>query len=188
MQWLKRGNASSRPDAEIVRRVLKGASDDYAELVRRHQDALYRHARGMGLDHDTALDIVQDSLVKAFTRLSECNDPAHFRAWVFRITRNYCLDYVKNVRRLTLPMSDVPEAENISFDAGDVDMQNTLRAALDSLSPSLREAFLLKFDADYTYDEVAEMTESSPSAVKMRVHRARESLRDFLVENGVYAA
>ena len=188
MRWFKRSTAAALSDADIVRNVLRGASDDYAELVRRHQDALYRHARGMGLDHDTALDIVQDSFVKAYTRLSECNDPAHFRAWVFRITRNYCLDYVKNVRRLTLPLSDVPQAENITFEGRDVEMQNTLRAALDTLPPALREAFLLKFDADYTYDEVAEMTEASPSAVKMRVHRAREALRDFLVDNGVYAA
>lgn len=175
-------------DAEIVRKVLKGAKQHYAELVRRHQDALYRHARGMGLDHDTALDIVQDSFVKAYTRLNDCSDPAHFRAWVFRITRNYCLDYLKNVRRLTIPLSAVANAENFAADDPDLEMRNTMRAALESLSPSLREAFLLKFDAEYTYDEVAELTDASPSAVKMRVHRAREALRDFLIQNGVYAA
>jgi DNA-directed RNA polymerase specialized sigma24 family protein len=52
----------------------------------------------------------------------------------------------------------------------------------------LREAFLLKHDAGYTYEEVAVLTDSSPSAVKMRVHRARETLRDFLIEEGVNAA
>ena len=48
--------------------------------------------------------------------------------------------------------------------------------------------FLLKHDAGYTYDEVAELTDASPSAVKMRVHRARESLREFLIRQGVSAA
>jgi hypothetical protein len=61
----------------------------------------------------------------------------------------------------------------------------TLRAALDRLPNALRQAFLLKHDAGYTYEEVAEITESSPSAVKMRVHRAREALRAFLIEQGV---
>ena len=188
MRLFKRPATPEMSDADIVRSVLKGAKNDYAELVRRHQQCLYRHARGMGLDHDTALDIVQDSFVKAFTRLGECKDPAHFRAWIFRITRNYCLDYLKNIRRLSVPLSALPGAENIPASSNDLEMGSTMRAALDSLSPSLREAFLLKFDADYTYDEVAELTDASPSAVKMRVHRAREALREFLIENGVYAA
>ena len=61
----------------------------------------------------------------------------------------------------------------------------TLRAALEQLPQALREAFLLKHDAGYTYEEIAELTEASPSAVKMRVHRARDALRAFLIEQGV---
>jgi RNA polymerase sigma factor (sigma-70 family) len=187
MRLLKR-NLKTRDDADIVRSVLQGARNDYAELVRRHQDALYRHARGMGLDHDAAVDIVQDSFVKAFAHLSDCKEPAHFKAWVFRITRNYCLDYLKNVRRLTVPLSEVENVAANAETAADIDRRATLREALESLPPAMREAFLLKFDADYTYDEVAELTDASPSAVKMRVHRAREALREFLIQSGVYAA
>ena len=186
MLWRQRVSALS--DADIVHRVLRGDRDDYAELVRRHQEVLYRHARGMDIDHDTALDLVQDSFIKAFTRLSDCQDPAHFRAWVFRIMRNVCLDYLKNIRRLSVPLSTMPHADEIPADLQDAEMCATLREALASLPVSLREAFLLKHDANYTYEEVAEITNASPSAVKMRVHRAREALRDFLVENGVHAA
>ena len=188
MRWLDRRRVQSMSDAEIVQRTLSGAKDDYAELVRRHQDVLYRHARGMGLDHDTALDIVQDSFVKAYTRLRECHDPARFRAWAFRITRNLCLDYLKSVRRLSIPLSTVPGADNIAAVTEDLEMSSTLREALLRLPVALREAFLLKHDAEYTYEEVADMTDASPSAVKMRVHRAREALREFLIENGVHAA
>lgn len=188
MLWLKRKQAGPVSDADIVRRVLAGERDDYAELVRRHQEILYRHARGMDIDHDTALDLVQDSFIKAFARLADCKDPAHFRAWVFRIMRNACLDHLKNVRRLSVPLSALPDADAIPADSGDAEMSATLREALASLPVSLREAFLLKHDANYTYEEVAELTDATPSAVKMRVHRAREALRDFLVQNGVHAA
>jgi RNA polymerase sigma-70 factor, ECF subfamily len=68
------------------------------------------------------------------------------------------------------------------------ELELTMRAALDRLPAPMREAFLLKHDAGYTYDEVAEMTDATPSAVKMRVHRARETLRDFLTQQGVTAA
>jgi hypothetical protein len=65
------------------------------------------------------------------------------------------------------------------------EMTLTLRTALERLPQALREAFLLKHDAGYTYEEVAEITEATPSAVKMRVHRAREALRAFLIAEGV---
>lgn len=176
-------------DAVLVRRVLDGQRDAYTDLVRRHQDVIYRHLRGMGLDHDTALDIAQDSFVRAYDRLAECRDQAHFRAWLFRIARNLCLDYLKNVRRAMVPFSDVEGSESLEDGRVDTtDLELTMRAALERLPPALREAFLLKHDAGYTYDEVAEMTDASPSAVKMRVHRARETLREFLTSEGVTAA
>lgn len=176
-------------DAALVRRVLDGHREAYADLVRRHQEVIYRHLRGMRLDHDTALDIAQDAFVRAYDRIAECRDHVHFRAWLFRIARNLCLDYLKNVRRATVPLSAVEGSESIQDGRADTtDLDLTLRAALERLPVSLREAFLLKHDAGYTYDEVAEMTDASPSAVKMRVHRARETLRDFLTSEGVTAA
>jgi RNA polymerase sigma-70 factor, ECF subfamily len=178
----------SLSDAELIERIRCGDRNAYAPLVDRHQTLLYRHAMGMGVDHDTSLDLVQDAFVKAYTRLAECQDPAHFRAWVFRIARNLCLDHLKNVRRLSVPMSQLDDIETIPDEVGDDDVSRTLQEALQRLPVALREAFLLKHDAGYTYDEIAGLTNASPSAVKMRVHRARETLKRFLIEQGVNAA
>lgn len=154
--------------------------EGYARLVREHQDMLYRHARGMGLDHDTALDIVQDALVRGYQHIAECRDELHFRAWIGRIGRNLCLDHLKNVRRLSTPLSQLAQAENIRDERANAEIGVTLYQALDRLPTSLREAFLLKHDAGYSYDEIAELTDASASAAKMRVHRARETLRELL--------
>lgn len=174
------------PDADLVAFVRGGDLDAYGTLVRRHQDAIYRHVRGLGLDHDASLDIVQDAFVKAFDRLGECREGASFRPWLFRICRNLCFDELRNVRRrTTVPMSDLESADAIEDPrVATDDLTLTLRAALDRVPADLRDAFLLKHDAGYTYDEIAELTAASPSAVKMRVHRARESLRAFLQRQG----
>ena len=161
-------------DAQLVKRVRAGERDAFGEIVRRHQQALYRHARGMGLDHDTSLDMVQDGFIKAYARLADCHDGAHVRAWLFKIVRNLCLDYLKNIRRANISLEDIGDVATSESD------DLTLSNVLDKLPVLLREAFLLKHDAEYTYEEIAEMTKSSPSAVKMRVHRAREALRALL--------
>lgn len=182
---LSSSGASEQPDAHLVTRVLNGDDAAYAALVRRHQDLIYRHARGMGLDHDTSLDLVQDAFVRAFERLEDCRDGANYRSWLFRICRNLCLDELRNVRRLCIPMSSIENANDLeAMHVVEDETTLTLRAALDRLPQALREAFLLKHDAGYTYEEVAQITEASPSAVKMRVHRAREALRAFLTTQG----
>lgn len=179
--------ASQVTDADLVARVLAGDAEAYAGLVRRHQDAVYRHARGLGLDHDTSADVVQDAFVKAFDCLGDCRDGAHYRAWLFRICRNLCFDELRNVRRRrSIPMSDVEFAESIEdLNAGPDEFTLTFREALDRVPRAHRDAFLLKHDAGYTYEEIAQLTEASPSAVKMRVHRAREAIRVFLERQGV---
>lgn len=177
-----RREETEQADGDVVARVLGGDRESFAVLVRRHQDALFRHARGMGFDPDTAADMVQDALVKAFAGLAHCRNPDRFRSWVFRILRNCCLDHLKDVRRRDVSLDDPALGEAaVGVQPGD-EARAFLTAALDRLSPLLREAFLLRHEAGYTYDELAEITDSSPSAVKMRVHRAREELRAQLIE------
>ncbi len=187
MRWFSR-ESQQLSDVDLVHRVMRGDTDAYTGLVRRYQDELYRHVRGMGMDHDTTLDLLQDAFVKAYDRLSDCDRAEHFRAWLYRITRNLCLDYLKNVRRLTVPFSALPNVADLPAAERAQDFDDTMQVALARLPAPMREAFLLKHQADYTYEEIAELTDASPSAVKMRVHRARETLREFMIRNGVHAA
>lgn len=171
-------------DAAIVARVRAGDRDAYGILVQRHQQVLYRYSRGMGFDHDTGLDLVQDTFIKGYTRIADCRDAAHIRAWLFRILRNRCLDHLKNVRTASISIDDVADAD-LDARGTDAELCAALHDALGRLPVSLREAFLLKHDAGYSYDDIAEMTDANVSAVKMRVHRARETLRGMLSDRAV---
>lgn len=170
-------------DGEIVARVLAGAREEYGELVRRYQDSLYRHALGMVGSGDAAADLVQESLVKGFTRLDACHDPDRFGAWVYRILRNRCLDYLKSRRRRDISIED--DADYTSGDDPAVyverlEIQRLVEGALGQLPVAQREAFLLKHVDDLSYEEMADLTGASVSALKMRVKRAREMLQAVL--------
>ena len=172
-------------DGEVVARVLDGDRDAFRVLVRRHQDMLFGHAMRMTGKSDVASDLVQESLVKAYTSLDRCRNPDRFGAWAYRIVSNRCKDYLKNVRRSNVALDDAAPM------AGDMDpdddlerseLRRRLDRALDRLPEDQREAFVMKHEEGRSYGEMAELVGMSVGALKMRVHRARETLQELLEE------
>lgn len=170
-------------DGEIVRRVLGGDRESFRLLVQRHQDMLFAHALRMTGQGDVAADLVQASLIRAYTRLDRCRNPEKFGAWAFRIVANQSKDYLKNVRRRNVDLESVepPAAED---DPGEdlerLDLRRRLDRALDTLPADQREAFVMKHEEGRSYEEMAELLSVSVGALKMRVHRAREALVELL--------
>ena len=168
-------------DQVIIDRVLAGDRDAFGILVTRYSDPLYRHAVGMTGSPDDAADILQNSFIKAFHHLSEVR--GRFDAWVFRIVANGCKDWLKNIRRthLSYEEDDQPsgyETPDQELDRGE--LRGDLDRALSALPPSLREAFVMKHVEGRSYEDMAELLETTVGALKMRVHRAREALQRLL--------
>jgi RNA polymerase sigma-70 factor (ECF subfamily) len=163
-------------DGELVRRVLAGEREAFSTLVTRHQAALYRHARGLGVDPGAAQDLVQDAFLRGYLRLRQCREPEKFLSWLFRLSRNLVLDWLRDVRRREEPIEAAGEA---AVDGGQVrhEVREAVAAALAGMPEILKEAFLLRHQLECSYEEIAEITGASLSAAKMRVLRAREALR-----------
>lgn len=171
-------------DARIVEAVLAGRSELYRVLVRRYQDVMYRHALRMVGDGDEAADIVQKALVKGFRKLDACQDPAKVGGWLFRIGANMCKDYLKSRRRQDVSLEDA--GIQMDVNGGPVEemerteMRRTLEAAIGELTPGLQEAFVMKHLEGCSYEHMSDVMGVSISALKMRVHRAREELQEKL--------
>lgn len=171
---------ASLDDAAVVTRVLSGDTQMFAVLVSRYQAGLYRHAVAMVLDHDVAADMVQDTFVRAYTRLSTCRERDRFRAWIFQMLRNRCLDHLKDVRRRNVPLDRALDVE----DAAEEPIRRMERArlrgeiakALEQLPDAQREAFLMHYVEELPYETMADLLGASVSALKMRVLRARDTL------------
>jgi RNA polymerase sigma-70 factor (ECF subfamily) len=170
-------------DGEIVGRVLNGDRDAFRLLVRRHQDMLFAHALRMTGQGDVAADLVQTAFIKAYSSLDRCRNPDKFGGWAFRIVANQCKDYLKNVRRRNVDLDSVePVAggEDPSDDLERSELRRRLDAALGTLPADQREAFVMKHEEGWSYEEMAELLAVSVGALKMRVHRAREALVERL--------
>jgi len=174
-------------DAEVVRRVRHGDRDVYRVLVERYQDTLFRYALSMVRERDIALDLVQATFVNAFTQLSKLRDGTSFGGWAYRMCMNRCRDHLKSRRRRDVSLDDVAPHALASPARADAPLESDeLRRSLDdamaSLSDELREAFVLKHIEGRSYEEMARLQGRSVGALKMRVHRAREALKNALEE------
>lgn len=170
-------------DQEVIARVLAGERNAFEILIHRYSDPLYRHALGMTGSPDVAEDILQMSFIKAFQHLAEVR--GRFDAWVFRIVANGCKDWLKNIRRTHLSYDEDDQPTGYANPEEELDrseLRDDLDRALQSLPPSLREAFVMKHVEGRSYEEMADLLGTTVGALKMRVHRAREALQALLEE------
>lgn len=179
--------------AATVARVLAGDVEAYAELVARHRDRLLRYALRMLADGDDADDVTQETFVRAYRSLATCEDPSRFGGWIFSILANRCRTAgARRARREAVFVSTGAGADEWSDGGGPVatdpavdpaaDAGGRIERAMMQLNAAHREAFILKYVEDLSYEEIAVVTGAGISALKMRVSRARDFLRAALLE------
>ena len=176
-------------DAELIDAVLAGDIDAFSGLVRRYQDTCTRFAVRMLGSRVDADDALQSAFMRAFRGLRSCKDPNRFGGWLYQIVINECRTYASRQRRRELRFPPASEAIERavapgSEDEPDRDVGGHIERAMSMLPAEQREAFLLKHVEELSYDEMSEMTGVSVPALKMRVKRACDGLRDLL--EGVY--
>lgn len=171
-------------DHSLVQRVLGGETEAYAVLVDRHHDRCARIAYRILGNREDAEEAVQDAFVRAYRALGRYEDREQFSAWLTRILVNQCRTTLYRTRRRDALFADadvahlnqrfVPSADDIAWPE--------LDDALQQLPIAQREAVVLRYADDLTYDEMARITGIGTSALKMRVQRAFTRLRSILEE------
>lgn len=170
-------------DGDLVRRVLAGEVEAYRHLVARYRVRYGRYAAHMVGNAEDAEEALQDALVRAYRALDRCENPDRFGAWFFRILANRC-----RTRRSRRIRADRVEGADLPPDvrgrapdpAESLAWRETIADALARLAPSHRQAFLLRHVEGLSYEEMADLTGAGVSALKMRVMRACERLRELL--------
>jgi RNA polymerase sigma-70 factor (ECF subfamily) len=167
-------------DSAIIARVLAGDHEAFGILVERHHGRCLQYARHVLQDADEAQDVTQEAFVRAYRALDKCEHPDRFEAWLFRILVNRvrtAIEKRSTRARWFVRLEDDDALESVEEESSDPPSLETLEDALRGLSAKQREALLLKYGEGVTYEEMASMTGSSVSALKMRVNRAIEVLR-----------
>lgn len=171
-------------DAALVTRVLAGEKEAYGTLMDRYRDRFGRYATHLLGDRHDAEDVLQDTFVRGFRFLAQCQDPERFGAWLFRILVNRCRTAHGFRRRagVTLRLEDEPDLASRASPVEEVAWREEIQRALSLLPAEQREAFLLKYVEELSYEEMETITGAGVSALKMRTKRACDRLRELLGE------
>lgn len=172
-----------RDESGLVAAAAAGDPVAFERLVRAHADAVYGHALRFFRDHQTAEDVSQEVFLKVYRHLHGFDGRSSFSTWLFRMTRNACLDAMRRGRRVPVPFdpSGIPDTGTSDFSAGVVDSA-ALEAALTALPPEDRDAFNAVALFGMSYSEAAEAVGIPVGTVKSRVFRARRRLVTLLGE------
>ena len=173
-------------EGTLTRAAAGGDQAAFRTLVDRHYDPALRYAMRMLGRRADAEDAVQEAFVRVYRSLHRYRHEGQFRAWLFRILVNRCRTAAAGRRRresiLVPSESRSDRSTGRAPEEGEPFRLAAVERALATLPTALREAFLLKHVEELTYEEMVEVTGASVSALKMRVSRARESLRAQLQE------
>ena len=164
-------------DAELIEAARDGDLGAFETLVRTHSDAVYAHAYRFFGDAQAAQDATQEVWVNVYRSLPAFESRSSFSTWLFRVTRNVCLDMLRAGRRAAPPIDPV-ELQGLAPNdtAGEAAVRVDLESALRALSPEDREAFNAVALFGLPYADAGSVLGVPAGTVKSRVFRARRAL------------
>jgi len=180
--------ASTIPDGELITQVLGGNNDAFAIIMRRYNQRLYRIARSILREENEAVDVVQESYVKAYYQLKNVNNPEGFASWLSRIVSNEALQRVRKAKHIDYSLD---EAEHCDITIESPDLQpmdalankqlgRLLEDAIDQLPVHYRSVYVMRAIQQLNTEETATSLGLSGDVVKTRYRRAKKALQVIL--------
>src|SRR6266545_917829 len=179
------------PDTEqnLIQHAQKGDHEAFAALVAEHQRFVYNLALRILKNEEEALDLAQETFVRAWTALPNFRGQSQFRTWLYRIVTNLCYNRLPNLRRSLTDLGDdviaeIPETD-LAFDNPargfeSRELRSHLQDAIGNLDENYRLLISLRYQNELSYEEIANMLNLPLGTVKTGLFRAKEQLRHAL--------
>lgn len=170
-------------ESALVLRLQAGDEGAFEELYERYCNPVRYYLRRLLDSRESAADVEQEAWMKVLSGIRKLRQPWAFRAWLFRIARNEAFRLLRSRRDISL---DDDCADGIPSEEADETFTPEdgarLHAALGKLKPSQREALVLRFLEEMSYEEIAAVVGCPPGTVRSRIYYGKRALRDILEE------
>lgn len=172
-----------------VLKAQKGDQNAFARLVEAYQAPIYNLAYRLLGNPTEAEDAAQEVFIRAYTKLDTCDPQRRFSSWILSIAAHYCVDRLRRRKGDWASLEDEaasfsltdrqPRPEEVALQR---EQSAIIQDLLQRLPPSYRLVVTLRYWYDLSYEEIAAMTQSTESAVKSRLHRARQMMAAMLAQ------
>lgn len=189
-------------EEQLIRRAQQGDNDAFEQLLLLHQKRVYNLCLRMCANPDDALDLSQEAFIKAWKALGQYQFEASFSTWLFRLTSNVCIDFLRRKKRrqetsLTENYEDSDDGAELQLtDAQPLPEEQAitnetrleLAQAMARLAPDHRAILHLRVIENLPYEQIAEILDIRVGTVKSRLARARIQLRKILKSGNYFSA
>jgi RNA polymerase sigma-70 factor, ECF subfamily len=180
---------SELDETELIRKAKRGDREAFGVLVERYQRRVVGVARAVVHNPEDALELAQETFVRAYENLASFESRSSFSTWLYRIAANLAIDLRRREGRHSFVQGDEAESEidRLPSSIGDSfaevsrgELNRHLRAALNELTPEHRAVILLREVEGLSYDEISDLLQCPRGTVMSRLHYARNRLRTIL--------
>lgn len=174
-------------DQHYINQIIEGNSNAFSVLVNRYKDLVFTLAYKMVKNREKAEEVSQDVFIKIFKSLNKFKGGSKFSTWIYKITYNTCLDYLKKDKKENsiVYIEDFSEHQVKAIETvlENIDEKERIQKIQDCLeSLPCEEAFLLTlyyFDGQ-SVEEIAKIIECSANNVKIKLFRSRKKMASLL--------
>ena len=171
-------------------RALKGDPDAFTQMVITYQRPVYNLCYRMLGNPGDAEDAAQETFLRAYKSLRRYDHSRPFPTWLLSIAAHYCIDQIRKQRMAIVSVDDLPDLDIPDVSPGPESMasrreeQERVRVLLASLAPVDRAAVVMYYWYDFSYEEIGQALSLTQSAVKSRLHRARQEMaKDWIQQH-----
>lgn len=170
---------------ELLQSARAGDQAAFAELLATHERAVYNLCYRMMGSASEAEDATQETFLRAFSQLYRYDPNRSFKTWLLAIASHYCIDRLRRRRLQFVSLDEEPWQAHPALHVRQAgpeeaalrqEQSREVQALLAGLLPESRNAIIMRYWYDWSYEEIAEATGATVSAVKSRLHRARVAL------------
>lgn len=171
-------------DTSIIEIILAGDREAYRELVLRYQQKLYYSLLRRGVSHEDSLDISQDTMITAYTKLSSFNRSSGFYTWLYRIAVNKLIDKIRKEKielvELDEHISNSVGYEYVASEVESAEMMNYLSKAILDLPNQQREVINMRLLKNMQFSMIAQSLNISEGGAKANYNKGIKNLRKIL--------
>ncbi|MFJ5565391.1 MULTISPECIES: sigma-70 family RNA polymerase sigma factor [Lysinibacillus] len=170
-------------DIKKVQRAKKGSNKAFQELIEDEKIKLYKIAYIYMKNEDDALEVVQETIYKAFVSIKYLKDERYFSTWLSRILINSAIDLLNKKKRI-IPMERKSIEEKLAPYLSNQKDSDLIRAVME-LDEKYKTVLILRFYKDYTVKQIADVLDCPEGTVKTNIHRGINQLKEKLKEDSV---